>query len=282
MAVSAIIDAQIHVWGANTPDRPWPEGGDLLTHRDVPFGADEVVERMDAAGVSRAVLVPPSWEGDRNDVALDAANRYPDRFAVMGRIDLAAGPEATRLEDWRSVPGLLGARLTFHRPPAREWLTDGTADWVWAEAERVGLPLMVFGPGLTEVFASVAGSHPGLKIVVDHLNLSTAVKTNDLEPFLRPVFALSDFSNVAVKASALPCYVDEGYPFPSLHRPVRQVIDAFGADRVLWGSDLSRLPCPYQDWVRFFTAQPDLWSPEEVDLVLGGAASHWLGWPASP
>ena len=142
------------------------------------------------------------------------------------------------------MPGLLGARLTFHRPPAREWLTDGTADWVWAEAERVGLPLMVFGPGLTEVFASVAGSHPGLKIVIDHLNLSTAVKTNDLEPFLRPVFALSEFSNVAVKASALPCYVDEGYPFPSLQRPVRQVIDAFGADRVLWGSDLSRCTLP--------------------------------------
>ena len=77
MAVSAIIDAQIHVWGANTPDRPWPEGGDLLTIGDVPFGADEVVERMDAAGVSRAVLVPPSWEGDRNDVALDAAQPVP-------------------------------------------------------------------------------------------------------------------------------------------------------------------------------------------------------------
>jgi L-fuconolactonase len=141
---------------------------------------------------------------------------------------------------------------------------------------------MVFAPDLTDAIARVAGSHPGLKIIVDHLNLSTDVKAKDLGPFLRPVLALSDFSNVAVKVSALPCYVDEAYPFSSLHRPVRQVIDAFGADRALWGSDLSRLPCPYQDWVRFFTDQPDLWSPEEVDLVLGGAASRWLGWPAAP
>ncbi len=280
--MSATIDAQIHVWRADAPDRPWPEEGEQLTHRAVPLGADEVIERMDGAGVSRAVLVPPSWEGDRNDVALDAAKRYPDRFAVMGRIDLAAGPDVAGLQAWPSVPGLLGGRLTFHRPPARQWLTDGTADWVWAEAERVGIPLMLYAPYLTDVIAAVAGSHPGLKIVVDHLNLSTEVKAKDLEPFLRPVFALSDFSNVAVKVSALPCYVDEGYPFPSLRQPVRQVIDAFGADRVLWGSDLSRLNCPYQDWVRFFTDQPDLWSPEEVDLVLGGAASEWLSWPAAP
>jgi predicted TIM-barrel fold metal-dependent hydrolase len=241
-----------------------------------------VIERMDAAGVARAVLVPPSWEGDRNDLALDAANRYPDRFGVMGRIDLAAGPNATRLEAWRSVPGLLGGRLTFHRPPARQWLIDGTAEWVLGEAERVGFPLMVFAPDLTDVIARVAGSHPGLKIIVDHLNLSTEVKAKDLGPFLRPVLALSDLSNVAVKVSALPCHVDEGYPFSSLHRPVRQVIDAFGAARVLWGSDLSRLACPYRDWIRFFTDRPDLWSPEEVDLVLGGAASEWLDWPAAP
>jgi predicted TIM-barrel fold metal-dependent hydrolase len=244
------------------------------------LGAEEVIEAMDEAGVSRAVLVPPSWEGDRNDVALDAAARYPERFAVMGRIDLAAGPDAARLEAWPSVPGLLGGRLTFHRPPARQWLTDGTADWVWAEAERVGLPLMVFAPSLTDVIAGVARSHPALKIVVDHLNLSTEAKAGDLEAFLRPVLALSGLSNVAVKASALPCHVDEGYPFPSLRRPVRQVIDAFGPDRVLWGSDLSRLTCPYRDWVRFFTDQPDLWSSEEVDLVLGGAASRWLDWAA--
>jgi len=41
---------------------------------------------MDLAGVRRIVIVPPSWEGDRNELALEAARLYPDRFAVMGRI----------------------------------------------------------------------------------------------------------------------------------------------------------------------------------------------------
>ena len=43
---------------------------------------------MDGAGVSRVVIVPPTLDADRNDLALDAAHRYPDRFAVMGRLNL--------------------------------------------------------------------------------------------------------------------------------------------------------------------------------------------------
>jgi hypothetical protein len=41
--------------------------------------AEALLLQMDLAGVHRAVLVPPSWEGDRNDLALAAAETYPDR-----------------------------------------------------------------------------------------------------------------------------------------------------------------------------------------------------------
>ena len=43
---------------------------------------------MKIAGVDRVILVPPSWEGYRNDYALEAAQKYPDRFAVMGKVPL--------------------------------------------------------------------------------------------------------------------------------------------------------------------------------------------------
>ncbi|HEX4509240.1 MAG TPA: hypothetical protein VH328_04150, partial [Burkholderiaceae bacterium] len=80
-----ICDAQVHVWGANTPDRPWPAGR-AEPHRE-PLGTAELLAEMDKAGVNRAILVPPSWEGDRNDLANDAAKSHPDRFATMGRFD---------------------------------------------------------------------------------------------------------------------------------------------------------------------------------------------------
>jgi len=42
--------------------------------------------------------VPPSWPGDRNDYGLEAAKRYPNRFAVMGRIPLKNPQSAALLQ----------------------------------------------------------------------------------------------------------------------------------------------------------------------------------------
>ena len=80
-----IADAQVQIWGPKTPERPWRAGQKV--HRETPFGADELLREMDAAGVRRAVLVPPYWEGERHDVVREAARLQPDRFAAMGRLD---------------------------------------------------------------------------------------------------------------------------------------------------------------------------------------------------
>src|ERR1700690_1638725 len=100
-----ITDSQIHIWAADTPERPWPDrpgrpqGQDSLT-------AEAVIAQMDEAGGDRAVLVPPSWEGDRNDVVLRAAEQYPTRFGVMGRVILEE-PAPDVVRDWLSTPGML-------------------------------------------------------------------------------------------------------------------------------------------------------------------------------
>ena len=81
-----IVDAQVHLWKAESPDWPWVPG--VKPQLPEPFTIEKLVPMMDEAGVDRAVIVPPSWPGDRNDYALEAAKRYPNRFAVMGRIPL--------------------------------------------------------------------------------------------------------------------------------------------------------------------------------------------------
>ena len=60
--------------------------GARRAHR-APLGKEELLAEMDKAGVDGVVIVPPSWEGDRNDLALDAAASHPDRFCIMGRFD---------------------------------------------------------------------------------------------------------------------------------------------------------------------------------------------------
>src|SRR5438128_2283112 len=93
-----IVDAQIHLWGADSSDRPWPPGGAQRAQKPYPVSKDMALGGMKEAGVDRAVIVPPSWEGERNDLALEAARLHPDQFAVMGRFPLEK-PDSRPLVD---------------------------------------------------------------------------------------------------------------------------------------------------------------------------------------
>jgi L-fuconolactonase len=274
-----IVDAQVHIWGADTPERPWPPGGASLAHRPQPLEKDEILREMHAAGVDRVVLVPPSWEGERNDLALEAARLHPDRFAVMGRLAIERQESRRLVDGWRRQPGMLGVRLTFHRDPHRTWLTDGTANWFWAAAERAGVPVMVFVPGLVPELSEVAARYPGLRLVLDHLGLGLGVKDNAIGAALEPILLAARHPNIAVKASALPCYVSEPYPFKSLHPHIRQVVDAYGPRRIFWGTDLSRLTCAYRQAVTFFTEELAFLSNDDKEWIMGRGIAEWLGWP---
>ena len=83
-----VVDAQVHIWKPETPERPYIKEDASKPHRAIPLTYDNLLQEMTVAGVDRAILVPPSWEGYRNDYALEAAQKYPDRFAVMGKVPL--------------------------------------------------------------------------------------------------------------------------------------------------------------------------------------------------
>jgi L-fuconolactonase len=273
-----IIDAQVHIWAANTPERPWPAHGSYA-HRAEPFGQEALLREMDAAGVDRVVIVPPSWEGERNDLALAAARLHPERFAIMGRLAIERPESRQLVATWKNQPGMLGVRLTLTRDHHRVWLSDGTADWFWEAAERYAIPVMVSVSGSVPQIAAVAARHPGLRLVIDHLALSGNVRNEALGPALAPVLTLAPYANVAVKATALPCYVTEAYPFPSLHPHIRRVVEAFGPQRVFWGTDLTRLPCPYRQAVTLFTEELDFLSAADKEWIMGRGIATWLNWP---
>jgi predicted TIM-barrel fold metal-dependent hydrolase len=174
-----IVDAQVHLWKAQTPDRPWVPG--MVPQLPEPFTYDKLLPLMNEAGVSRAVIVPPSWEGDRVDYALEAAGKYPDRFAVMGRIPLADPKSAALLPRWKDQPGMLGIRVTFLGKNA-PWLTDGTADWFWPAAEKAGIPVMFLTNGQLGAFVPIAERHPGLTLIVDHMGLTADIAKNNAIP----------------------------------------------------------------------------------------------------
>jgi predicted TIM-barrel fold metal-dependent hydrolase len=274
-----IVDSQVHTWAADTPERPWSGGG--TPQRDAPFTNDDLLQEMNAAGVDRAVIVPPGWEGSRNDLALAAAQAHPDRFAVMGRIahDKLSKSQGA-LVGWRKQPGMLGLRLAFNTPKAGAILTSGKLDWLWREAEAEGVRLMILiWHEFLPLIDDIAARHPGLLLVMDHFSLDHShhddAAFRDFDKYL----ALAKRPNVAAKASALPCYSKDVYPYRALHKYVRQAYDAFGPKRLFWGTDLSRSPISYRQNVTMFTEEMPFFSAEDLEWIMGRGVCEWLGWP---
>ena len=274
-----IVDSQVHLWGADTPERPWPPGRAGEAQKPYPICKEALLFQMDLAGVRRIVIVPPSWEGDRNDLALAAAQAYPDRFAVMGRLALQDPASKDKLADWRTQPGMLGLRFTFHNEHNRHFLTDGTADWLWPAAERAGIPLMVLVPGALDHLDRIAGRHPGLKLVIDHVGLNLRGRGAQVWEDLPAVCALAKHPNVAVKASGMPSLSTERYPFRDLHPHIRTLVDAFGPRRTFWGTDLTRMPCTYYECITLFTEHLPWLKGEDLAWVMGRGVCEWLDWP---
>jgi L-fuconolactonase len=138
----------------------------------------------------------------------------------------------------------------------------------------------VLAPDLEPNVAQVATDHPRLRLTLDHLNLHPMRGYDDLAAAVQPLLALARHDNVAVKASALPCWARDAYPFTSLHLSIAQVVEAFGPKRVFWGSDLTRLTCSYSECVRLFTHELPFLSEEDKDWVMGRGVEAWLRWDA--
>jgi len=277
-AKRTIVDAQVHLWKAESEDWKWVPG--MKPQMPEPFTIEKLVPLMDEAGVDRVVVVPPSWPGDRNDYALDAAKRYPARFAVMGRIPLKNPQAAALLPKWKEQPGMLGVRLTF-LGPAGAWLSDGTADWIWPVAEKAGLPVMFLTDGQSARISGVAERYPGLQLIADHMGISTdTVKQGRLADAISQTASLAKYPNVSVKLSAAPNYSSEPYPFRDFSPHIKQLFDAYGPKRCYWGTDLTNGydKATYKQRVTHFTEELPFLSEQDKDWVMGKAILERLQW----
>jgi predicted TIM-barrel fold metal-dependent hydrolase len=235
---------------------------------------------MDEAGVDRVVIVPPSWEGERNDYALEAAGKYPNRFGVMGRIPLNNPRNAELLPTWRNQPGMLGVRLTFNGEQT-SWLTDGTADWFWPAAAKARIPVMTPTVGRAPDFLRVVERNPDLIFIIDHMGISEeAAKAGKLVDAVSQTVAFAQHPNVSVKMSSIPPKSAEPYPFRDLAPHLRRVFDAFGSRRVFWGTDLtgSLGKFTYRERITHFTETLDFLTEEDKDWVMGRAILTRLNW----
>jgi L-fuconolactonase len=265
-----VVDAQVHAW--------W-DGRSTGHHRRVPITGDVLKAEMEDAGVDRAVLVPPLWDPAGNAYALGLACADPGRFAAMGVISPGDPDAASALGGWRALPGMRGARVLFNTPARMAPLLDGTFAPFWPAAEQLGMATAVLAPGNLALIGDIAARHPGLPVIVDHLGVPRGARGPDAFAHLPELLALARHPNIHVKAAAVGDYALDPYPFGSLDTILRAVFDAFGPQRVVWASDLSRLQHPYRRCVTHFTEAIPWLSGEDLELVMGANICRLLDWP---
>jgi predicted TIM-barrel fold metal-dependent hydrolase len=268
-----IVDAQVHIWSGGKPAN--------LRHRQVPaFTKDELLNEMRAAGVDAAIIHPPtSWDPNANALAIEAARLHPDRFAILGNFPLEKPESRALIDGWTKQSGMLGLRFTFLQLHQRTWPTDGTIDWLWPAAERAGLPVALLAANFLAKVGEVAERHPGLRLIIDHLGRRSPAETGEgAWDNLPQMLALAKHPNVAIKATGAPSYSAGPYPFRDIHDKLRRIFDAFGPTRMFWGTDITRMPCPYRQCVTLFTEELPWLSGRDQELVMGRAACDWLGW----
>ena len=265
-----IADAQVHIWTSGTP---------VAIHKQVTsYTKDELLRDMDAAGVDRVVLHPPSWDVNANEVAIDAARRHPDRLAILGFFDISKKENRSLVDRWKEQPGMLGLRFAFLKPGEENWLTDGTADWLWPAAERAGLPVGLLVPNRCKVLGDIAAKHPKLKLLVDHMARPRHSHDDSGFADLGELLALAKYPNVAVKATGAPSYSTDAWPYRNIHKYLKQIFDAFGPQRVFWGTDVTRMPCSWRQCVTMFTEELPWLKGRDLELVMGRALCDWIGW----
>jgi predicted TIM-barrel fold metal-dependent hydrolase len=238
----SVIDTHCHVISDDLSRYPRaPIGGkrsDWAESR--PVTADGMVERMDAAGIDQAVLVQATTNyGYDNSYVVDSARQRPERFLAVGTFDPLRPDVAARLVE-AIDGGLAGVRLFTHGstvPVQGEWFAAPETYEFWEKAGELEVTVclqMRLGPA-TKQLEEVLERFPGVRVLLDHIGYPDIAAS--------PAGAGGEVARLArhpglhlkLTHRNLERLQDAGKEAAGFLDPV---IEAFGAGRIAWGSNL--------------------------------------------
>ncbi len=263
-----ITDAQIHLW---------QNGKAPPHHRAAPFGIDEALRDMDAAGVSGAINCPPYWDPDANAYAAAAASAHPDRFRTMGSpLTEDRDLVGRALND----AGVVGLRFIWIAPAQVAAFAGGAFDWILEAAAARDAVVTLFLPAESlGHLAAAAARWPRVRFLLDHLGVGPFSKLPDAMAHREALVALAALPNIAVKATATPSMATDDFPYPSVEPTLRALFLAYGSDRFFWGTDITRMPIPWRQCIAMFAEHLPWLSGADLSKVMGEGLRAWVRWP---
>lgn len=260
-----VIDAHMHVWANDQQRYPFAHPY-VKDYQGMPCEGtvEMLIEDMDRHGCNHCVLVQTICHGWDNAYLAECVKRYPARFTGHGLIDPTDAKVADKLVYWTKKHGLAGMRFSpiYYQNGSHGgdgWLDADETHRLWRKAEQLGSVFNFYiAPKQLPRLAKMAQAHPEVRIIVDHLS-QVDLSAENPEPDFQLLLTMARYPNVWVKVSELSSVSkSRKYPFPDAYPYVKRVYEAFGPDRLLFGTG-------YPGAARAAYQRPTL--AEEIDLI---------------
>jgi len=267
-----IVDTHAHIYSPDTDAYPMRE--DPLLPPAGTGDPDHLLREMDAAGVARVLLIQTftAYEYDNRFIA-DTASAHPDRTCGVVTMD-PTDPEAPDiLRDLHARSNLGAIRMYPTRGVTPTFAHPGHGHLIETATELGLVTNVLIDTPHADALASHLSNHPDARVVLDHcMNLRAGAPE-----ILERALDLATFPNLYAKLTFAVTGSAEEYPCRDTHDLVRAVIEAYGPEQCVCGSDFPcELWCPKVDYARslaIFTRELDLPEPARR-AILGETAGR--------
>lgn len=268
-----IIDSHQHFWRLDTGLYGWlkPESGAL--YRD--FSADELAPLIAECGIEATILVQAADSEDELSLLVAAAERCGFVAGIVAPLQIARPGAADRIARAGDVPLLVG-----YRPPIASLLDAGgrvIEDSVPALAEisarDLSLDCLVRGDALVAL-PGLADAFPDLRLIVDHGGAPDLAGEVPASGWTAAIAALARHPGVYCKLSGFFTALPAGQSRQIVAAHIDILLDQFGPDRLLWGSDWPVLTrsADYADWLDYCRDRLSPLSEADRDAIFSATA----------
>ncbi|WP_327377829.1 amidohydrolase family protein [Streptomyces sp. NBC_01216] len=271
MTARLIIDAHHHVWDLAVRPQPWI-AGEALAPLARSFMAADLAPEASAAGVVGTVVVQTVCVPEETPELLALAHRSDLIAGVVGWTDLTAPDVADRIAELRELPGgerLVGIRHQVQEEPDPNWLLRADVQRGLTAVAEAGLAYdLVVKPQQLPAATIAASQLIPLIFVLDHFG-KPPIATGALEPWADGVRRLAELPNTVCKLSGLVNEAAPGWRIEDLVPYADTILEAFGSQRLLFGSDwpVCTLEAGYGEVVRVAEHLTDALGPAEQEAI---------------
>lgn len=230
-----IVDTHVHIWEIDPPRYPiGPTAPNWNSYPDEPGTADELLAEMNEYGVDWSVLVQTSWSTWDNGYIADSVARFPDRFVGHGLINPQDPNNAEQVRYWIKDRCLAGFRFHPMYYPGEEILLIRQNEPMWEEIAALDAIIQFhLRAEYANQVAVIAQRYPHLKLILDHMGYP---QIEEGEAAFQPIVDLARHGNVYLKLSDVAGRSRQGFPYEDVHPFIKKLMQAFGAERMVWGT----------------------------------------------